>query len=240
MSEVRGGKAHDVPLHLVHHRTLKKDRAYLELKQLIMEQAIAPGSVVSERELATRLGMSQAPIRVAVQRLELDGFVHISPQRGIIVREDSAQEVADMFDLRGALETHVARRIAGHLTPEQNLQLEGHLAAQYAAAESEDLLRFTELDADFHLLLCNFAGNQEIARVTAGLRNRLHRVIMQVLTQNPDRPMTALEEHSGIVQSLREGEAEAAAARVVLHLEYGRRRFLARGKSDSYSPTRRM
>lgn len=223
-------------LRLVPERTLKKDQAYMELKRLIMVRALQPGSVVSERELAARLGMSQAPIRAAAQRLEQDGFMDISPQRGIVIREDSLQEVADMFDLRSALESHVMRKIASHLTPEQNMQLEANLTIQMAASGRGDLLRFTELDADFHLLLCEFAGNSEISRVTAGLRSRLHRVIMQVLTQNPDRPLAALEEHSGILQSLREGDANAAAARAVLHLEFGRRRSLGLDTGVSRTP----
>ena len=58
-------------------RTLLKDRAYDELKNLILDETFSPGTFLSERQLAARLGMSKTPIRSALERLEAEAFVAV-------------------------------------------------------------------------------------------------------------------------------------------------------------------
>ena len=60
-------------------RVLLKDQAYEELKKLIMNEVFSPGTFLSERQLAARLDMSKTPIRSALERLESEGFVAVSP-----------------------------------------------------------------------------------------------------------------------------------------------------------------
>ena len=68
-------------------RDLLKDQAYRTLKQMLLDGVYLPGTFLSERQLVDALGMSKTPIRTALERLEHDGFVSISPQQGIIVCE---------------------------------------------------------------------------------------------------------------------------------------------------------
>ena len=67
-------------------RVFLKDRAYEELKTLILSEALPPGSFLSERALGQKLGMSKTPVRSAIERLENEGFVSVSPQQGVVVR----------------------------------------------------------------------------------------------------------------------------------------------------------
>ena len=85
-------------------RRLLADRAYDALKTSLRSGAYPPGSFLSERQLAARLGMSKTPLKSALVRLEQEGYLRISPQQGIVVREPSIQEVSDLFDLREAIE----------------------------------------------------------------------------------------------------------------------------------------
>src|SRR5213080_3141617 len=68
-------------------RGLLKERAYAEIKQRILSGAFAPGTFLSERQLALQLQMSKTPIRAATERLEQEGFLTISPQQGIVVHD---------------------------------------------------------------------------------------------------------------------------------------------------------
>ena len=97
-------------------RSLLKERAYTEIKQRILSGVLAPSTFLSERQMAGQLAMSKTPIRAALQRLEVEGLVTISPQQGIIVRDLSVHEIADLYEMRAALETYVARTLAGRLT----------------------------------------------------------------------------------------------------------------------------
>jgi DNA-binding GntR family transcriptional regulator len=67
-------------------RSLLKAKAYTEIKERIQNSTFAPGVFLSERKLSSLLGMSKTPIKAALERLEQEGFVAVSPQQGIVVR----------------------------------------------------------------------------------------------------------------------------------------------------------
>jgi DNA-binding GntR family transcriptional regulator len=209
-------------------RLLLKDRAYNALKQLILGETFAGGSFLSERGLVARLGMSKTPIRAALERLEHEGFVTVSPQQGIVVREFSLSEVIDLFDIRVALESFVVTKLAGKLSPEQVGALEENLQQQAERVSQGDVAGMTEPDANFHLLLCEFLGNREILSTMRGLREKLFRVVFRVSSGRRERVLEAYKEHQAIFEALLEGNATLAGERMQSHLEYGKRFLLSR------------
>ena len=204
-------------------RVLLKDQAYENLKNLILEEVFAPGTFLSERQLTARLDMSKTPIRSALERLETEGFVTVSPQQGIVVRESSLREIVDLFDIRIALEVFVVQSIAGRLNSEQISRLQANLQPQARAAKAEDLVECTRLDADFHLLLCEFLDNREILQVMRGLRDKLYRVVLGLVRSDTGRLMISYGEHEAIVEAVVKGQGEDAARRSKEHLEYGKK-----------------
>ncbi len=202
-------------------------RAYEDLKNLLMKGAYSPGDFLTEGELARRLHMSKTPVRTALTRLEMDGFVTVSPQQGIVVRESSIHEVLDLFDIRMALESFVVRRLATSITPEQIERLRANLEAQSKALKEQDNQSSTKLDTEFHLLLCEFAGNQEIRDVMERLRGKLHRIILGIQNKNPARIADGVREHEAIAEAIIKGKGEQAAQMVIQHLEWGKKFLLA-------------
>ena len=83
-------------------RNLLKDRAYTELKARILRGDCEPGTFLSERQIVGWLRMSKTPIRAALEKLETEGLVRVSPQQGILVREMSIHDIADQFEIRAA------------------------------------------------------------------------------------------------------------------------------------------
>ena len=209
-------------------RPLLKDLAHDRIKELILTGALPPGTFLSERNLAHELGMSKTPVRFAVERLALEGFVAVSPRQGIVVTGMQLDEVADQFEIRIAVECHTVRRLAGRLTGDQVRALEANLAAHHAAAVSQDAARARELDTDFHLLLCGYLANREIRRVMERLREKLIRAISTVLQLQSQRMLESNAEHRGILAAVVAGDGEEAARRMEAHLEVGRR-FLESG-----------
>ena len=202
---------------------LLKDDAYDRIKHLIQTQVFKPGTFLSERELAARLGMSKTPVRSALERLQSEGFVQISPQQGAVVREPSLNEVVDMIDLRIAVEPHVMRRLAGRLSPLQLQRLRENLKQQEWVIEAHDVRRCAQLDADFHLMFCEFSGNQEIVRTMRSLLDRLFRTVLRVFAQDVTRIRESYREHLAIVEALEVGDSGRAGTLLVEHLERGKR-----------------
>ncbi len=207
-------------------RSLLKEQAYIELKRLIQAADFAPGEFLSERQLAARLGMSKTPVKAALERLEMEGFVAVSPQQGIVVRDISIQEVADQFEIRSTLESFVARSVAGKLNEPWIARIESNLEEQRQAVAKNKAARIVDTDAEFHLLLCECHGNQEVLRVMYHLRDKMHRLISRVVSQNPQRSAASLAEHEAIAAAIFAGDADLAAQEVVRHLEFGRQFLL--------------
>lgn len=208
-------------------RNLLKDRAYTELKGRIINGACEPGTFLSERQIVGWLQMSKTPIRAALEKLESEGLVRVSPQQGILVRELSIHELADQFEIRTALETYVARQLAGRLTPDQVAELRANLAAQGRSIRDQDIHQIVEMDAEFHILFARFLGNEEILRVMEQLRGKIHRVILRVHAQNPERHPASYAEHKAIAEAVITGDPTLAVRRVEEHLEYGKQYLLS-------------
>ncbi len=202
-------------------RSLMKERAYAELKRLLLDGDLAPGTFLAERQLAVRLGMSKTPVRSALERLEMEGFLSISPQQGAIVRELSVNEIADQYEIRVALETFVARGIAGKLTPAQVGRLNENLELQRLNLDRGNVGIGVSLDGEFHRLFCEFMGNQEILRVMGQLRDKTQRVISQVFRINASRMAGSYEEHCGIADAVIRGDSALAVSRIETHLRFG-------------------
>ena len=209
-------------------RALLQDQAYEKLKDLIQTGSLPAGSFHTEKLLSQRLGMSKTPIRAALTRLDIEGFVSISPQIGIAVREASLHEIVDLFDIRVALETFVVRSLAGRLRPPQVERLRANLRDQKEYAKVGDPDRLTRLDTEYHLLYCEFLDNREITRVLVQLRDKLHRVILRVMSRAEGRLETAVGEHTAIAEAVIRGKGEVAAERVSRHLEFGKQFLLSR------------
>ncbi|MCA9121705.1 MAG: GntR family transcriptional regulator [Planctomycetaceae bacterium] len=207
-------------------KSLLKDRAYAELKRLILNTTFSPGDFLSERQLAERLTMSKTPVKAALQRLESEGFIAVSPQQGIVVRELSIHEIADQFEIRLALESHVLRMVAGKLTDDEGTRLTNNLAQQRSMVATHDYSQAVQLDTEFHMMICEFHGNREFMRVMLQLRERMHRVIARVLEQDRDRNAASVEEHAAIAEAILAGDADRAAGCLKEHLEYGKQFLL--------------
>lgn len=208
-------------------RGLMKEHAYEALKARLLNGDYPPGSFLSERRLAADLGMSKTPIKAALERLDAEGFISVSPQQGIVVRELAIREIIDLYEIRSALEAYILRTVAGRLTPEQVAQLRSNLKAQAKLRGTGDVARGVTLDAEFHLLFAEFLGNGEILRVVGQLREKMQRVITQVFRLTPTRIDTSYDEHRAIADAVLAGSGSRAAELVVQHLELGKQLILS-------------
>src|SRR5262245_12184965 len=166
-------------------RSFLKEQADERLKRGLLNNDYPPGSFLSERQLAENLGMSKTPVKGALERLEQEGFISVSPQQGIVVRELSVREIADLYEIRAALESYTLRALAGKLTPEQVARVRENLAAYAALRNTGRVADGVELDAAFHMQFAEFLGNSEILRVVTQLREKMQRVVTQVFRLSP-------------------------------------------------------
>ena len=211
---------------------LLKERAYQEIRELIQTGDLNSQSNVSERQLVERLGMSKTPIRAALENLEMQGLVTVSPQRGILVRELSARETAELFDVRMAIEPYIAAQLARRtLNVSQRDQLKANLREQRLAAKSADALGATQLDIAFHRLLAAILENQEMMIWLERCFDKLHRSVLRVNQMARNRLQKSYEDHDAVAKSILSGSHDKAANHMKEHLAFGRQ-FLLVGESS--------
>lgn len=201
------------------------------LRNMILDGALLPGERLNEVELARALGISRGPLREAIQRLTSDGLVVAVSHRGAYVRSFDAAELAELYEVRIALETHAVR-----------------LAARRAdagdLADLQEMLRLTEevlepggasaypSELDFHQRVVALAGNPMLLAATVDVHQKIQLARARSGRQ-PERAMRAFEEHRDVLGALLEGDGEAAAALITAHLEHSLQSGLALLRSDS-------
>lgn len=212
------------------------DRAYRELRQEILELALAPGEVIAEVETATRLGVSRTPLREAVARLLADGLIVPLGARGVAVAPISSEELTALTELREGLDTQAARLAALRGDPDAFARLADEFAALAATLPGPDG-PLADREATYGLAarldqaIDEAAASPALTAALAQVRMRLARV-RRLAQDRPSRLAESATEHRQIAESIawRDPELAAAAVRVHLHrsLEHARRHLAER------------
>ncbi|MEQ8849925.1 GntR family transcriptional regulator [Botrimarina sp.] len=220
-------------------RRLLRSEAYEKIKDMIISGDYEPGVFLSERQLTARLKMSKTPIRTALERLDSEGFVVISPQQGVLVKELSFHEIADLFETRIVLETYTVQSLSEGLTATQRDSIDRLLESQQDLLVEQSIEGTAEVDLHFHLTLTNCLGNQEILRVMNQLRDKLLLIFTRHLRRNPHRLLSNYDEHRAIADAIFSGDGAAAAELMRTHLLYGRDYMLSNGRGGDASQASR-
>ena len=202
------------------------ERVYAYVKQAVLERRWEGGTLLTEGDLASAVGVSRTPVREALLRLEMEGLIRLYPKKGALVLPVSAQEIADVVETRLLVEEHAVRRAAAaaqHVagaarTPGLVARLEELLERQHRQAEAGDLAELAASDRCFHAEIVRSTGNQILDRLYDQLRDRQLRMGVAVMHAHPERVAKNLAEHTEILRAVREGDPEAAAAAVRRHV----------------------
>jgi len=192
-----------------------------QVKELLLERIVSgeyrPGDRLVETRIAQELGTSQAPVREALRDLELLRFVESEPFRGARVRELSAEELAEIYPVRAAVEEVAAREAAVRL--DGNVQaLAAELAAMRRAADEGDLHALVEHDVAFHRLIVEASGNGILADVWKSLRIETRTAITALRARIDGHEIAEL--HRPVLDALRDRDPDRAGQALRRHVEY--------------------
>jgi DNA-binding GntR family transcriptional regulator len=181
------------------------------LREEILNGSLQPGSRIVEAKWATRFGVAQASVREAINILAQAGFVSKAAGRSARVIHLSENDVAHIYQLRGAVEG-LAVRLAAQSNPNLNV-LQATMDVMRESAASGNREELLDCDLLFHLELCELSGNPYV--VQHGRRILLPFfafVRMRVVASGQETAAwdRDLEAHQRIIDLLREGEGEIA------------------------------
>lgn len=195
-----------------------KDRAYEEIRQLILGGRLEPGQVVSGIKIAAALQISRTPVREALLDLQKEGLVEAVPRRGVVVRQVTPEERREVFLLRRAVEGVLVEAAAGRLTPADLQRLRRVLARQREAALAGDSAAFMDADQEFHQTIVQRTGFQLAAGILGTLRD-LSRLMGIEAVRHAGRGEAVLAEHERILAALEAGDVAAARQAMLDHID---------------------
>jgi DNA-binding GntR family transcriptional regulator len=193
--------------------------AYERIRQAIVTGDLKPGEPLVETVLAEWCEVSRTPIREALTRLEQDGIV-VRSDRGLIVREDSPEDVLDLYETRIALEATAARMAAERRTFHDLLQM-NQLAHHMVEHKPEDPHEMAAANERFHRSLWRATHNRSLVDLLDRLSLHLGRYPSTTLAY-PGRWERANAQHIAIVEAVEARDGELASRLATEHFTESR------------------
>ncbi|SEF49515.1 transcriptional regulator, GntR family [Bryocella elongata] len=208
------------------------EMAYLSVRKYLLDGSLTEGERLTEESVATRLGISKSPVREALNRLETEGLIVISPRRGAFVRRFTLEETRDLYNVREVLETYAVR--VADVSPRLIDELEQSIERTREHLRNGDKPGHVDEDVRFHSLLAASSGNGELK---AMLENVQHKSLLsRSKTFHLSAPATPAG-HAKILEALRRGDRTAAAEAMSEHIFFTRDALLTVMEQEGEEPT---
>lgn len=202
--------------------------AYEKVKRMILNNELPAGKKIVQEKLAADLGISRTPLRSALQMLEAEYLVKSIPRRGVVVRQFSNEEIAEVYDCRIALECTAVRLFTEKATKEQIEQLKALFAPFTKLDEPIAEKPYQLADSQFHDSIIEWCGNGFLKQLfnTGNLLVWINRIGLI----RP--PAETLPEHLGIIQAIEERDLAKVELLARQHLETSKTLIVKRINND--------
>ncbi|MBE0466974.1 MAG: GntR family transcriptional regulator [Candidatus Desulforudis sp.] len=206
-----------LPVKLDSYKPLR-EMVFESLREAIIQGRLRPGERLMELQLAEELGVSRTPVREAIRKLELEGFVVMVPRKGAYVAGITDKDITEVFEVRAALEALAAGLACERITDEELERLERSVVQIAEFTERPDLNALVHEDAEFHEIIYRASRNKRLSQILTNLQEQIQRFRLTTLSR-PGRTRQALEEHNQIVEAISERRVELAQRLAWEHIE---------------------
>ena len=192
------------------NRTSLREQVYEILRAALDSGEMRAGQAIKLDLIADQLGVSRTPLREALLRLEVEGFVIIRPRSGIEVRRLTEKNIRNLYQMIGALEASVLLNEEAARTPDRISTMEQANAEMRAALEADDFEAYYTANLKLHNAYIEMSSNDELVQRLKTMKQRLY--------DFPRRPefvkeweVASTSEHEQIVAALAGGDVREAA-----------------------------
>lgn len=209
------------------HKPLKEE-IYDALHRQIIAGKYATGAWLRQEEIAGQMGVSMTPVREALDLLVAKGIAERVPYRGVRVREMSAKDIVEAYELRLFLEALIARETALNIAPEQMENLEAIIVEMDRHVELSEMPRERQLSREFHAAIAEASGNSLLIQLYAIVSNAFPDwLLYEALYRKPELVSGSVikthNEHAAILEALKQQDPDQAVKVSLEHImESGR------------------
>jgi len=187
------------------------ERVYDELKTRLNRGELRPGVFLDQAALGAELGMSRAPLRDALIRLELEGFVTVYPRRGVMVRPLDLSTVRNIYEILGALEAAAAEHAAGLFGPAHAARMAELIEHMDRSLDRDDFDAYYAANLAFHGVYISTSPNAELRRQVRILKERLYDFPRRSAFVK-EWELASMDEHRELAGRLERGDFAGAAS----------------------------
>jgi DNA-binding GntR family transcriptional regulator len=193
-----------------------REQALDVLRNAVTSGEIAPGTHLVETELSAALSISRGTLRESLRQLEQEGLVEPSERGRLRVRTLNAAEIADMFQVRSALEGLAAASLC-RLKNRKPVVKQLQAALDALAAADGSINEMVEIDLEFHRTMCTLTGNAALLRSWEGLAGSIR---MSIMFAGAEQAMTnmSVPRHQVLVDAVAAGDPDQARIAVEEHM----------------------
>jgi DNA-binding GntR family transcriptional regulator len=204
-------------------------RVFTLLSEAIIGGELAPGAKIKESALSLRFGVSRAPLREAIRRLEERKLLLRIPRSSARVTLLTPARITELYEIREVLEGMAARQAALRMQPDDIAHLRGLLRQHEAAldASEDDVYRQGTEDEDFHFFIIQRSGNATLVQILCDEYYNLIRMVRRRHSRVAGRARRALQEHQQLVEALAERDGDFAERLMRRHVAAALRGILA-------------
>lgn len=191
---------------------------YQRLRRAILDFELAPGTRVTETELAEAFSISRTPVREALHRLETEGLISIRPKQGCFVRGVDIQQISNHYDVRIALEVMAVELACKNMPDEVIAQLSDTWNPAKRPKRVKSLDDLKALEEVFHVMIAEYSGNSVLAGYLKDVNNHI-RSVRRLGFPDEKSIVETYEEHYRICKLLKKRDARAAREEMIKHIK---------------------
>ena len=188
------------------------------LRQMLVENRIAPGAKLNERELSEVLNVSRTPLREAIKMLAAEGLVELLPNRGAIAVALSEADVLNTFEVMAGLEAQSGELAAQRMTDAELAEIKAMHYEMLAAYTRRDLPGYYRLNSAIHSAINAAAKNPVLTATYKQVNARLQALRFRS-NQDGEKWKNAVKEHEQMIEALSTRNAAAMRAILLAHLD---------------------
>lgn len=198
------------------------DVAYEKIKELILNEDIGPGEIVSENQLAEYLNMSRTPVREAIRRLEAEGILVSRQGVGTIVKMLTLKEIEDIFEVREAMELIASETAIKNITEQEIKEVRENfqnLLDRYHRGEKIEKKEFTSIDGQIHDLIVRKSDNEYVKMLMERIYFNVDRYRIMSYKVSLDLEEST-NQHLDLLKYMEEGDVETFKEHLKRHLRW--------------------
>jgi DNA-binding GntR family transcriptional regulator len=188
--------------------------AYEFITDAISRGELKPGASITEEWIGNQLNMSRTPVREAIIRLQIDGFITIVNKRAMITPINPV-DIQEIFQLRLLFEPYAAAACVGTINREKVTEIKKFTEELYGKKSD---VTFSINIHDLHNLIIESTRNKRLIAISKNFQGQITR-LLNVSGRIPGRIAHSLEEHLTIIDAILAGDRMMAESSMRAHIQ---------------------